>query len=264
VVQLLQVHPSRQDDLVVPERPLVTPSFSTEEYYDVYANHRTRIRVGAGRVRFCSEAIICDAGELDAHEPEAAQLDVSDLPVSVLKFLSPSRYCEVDSELMEFAWRTFAQTNPGWERIQTICEFVHGHLRFDYQQARSNRTAIDAFRERVGVCRDFAHLAITLCRCMNIPARYATGYLGDIGVPIAPDPMDFSAWFEVYLQDRWYSFDARHNCRRIGRILVGIGCDASDVPITTSFGEQSLDHFEVFTEEIGPTAVSRALMSEAA
>jgi transglutaminase-like putative cysteine protease len=152
--------------------------------------------------------------------------------------------------LMDFAWRTFSQTRPGWERVQAICDFVHGHLQFDYQQARSDRTALEAFRERVGVCRDFPHLAITLCRCLNIPARYATGYLGDIGVPPVPDPMDFSAWFEVCLQGQWYTFDARHNRRRIGRVLIGLGRDAADVPITMSFGQQSLEVFRVIAEEI--------------
>ena len=131
-----------------------------------------------------------------------------------------------------------------------MCDFVHGHIRFDYQQARTNRTALDAFRERVGVCRDFTHLAVTLCRCLNIPARYVTGYLGDIGVPPLPDPMDFSAWFEVYLDGRWYAFDPRHNRRRIGRIVVGRGRDAGDVPITMVFGPQTLEKFKIITEEV--------------
>jgi transglutaminase-like putative cysteine protease len=178
------------------------------------------------------------------------QSDISTLPVSVLGFLLSSRYCEVDSELMNFAWSNFRHHQPGWERVQAVCDFVHGHIQFDYQRARADRTALEGFRERVGVCRDFAHLAITLCRCLNIPARYATGYLGDIGVAPAPDPMDFSAWFEVYLQGHWYTFDARHNRRRIGRVLMGRGCDASDVPITMSFGRQSLEAFNVVTEEL--------------
>jgi transglutaminase-like putative cysteine protease len=164
----------------------------------------------------------------------------------------PSRYCEVDSELLDFAWRTFGGTPTGWPRVQAICDFVHGHIRFDYMQARANRTALDAFRERVGVCRDFAHLAITLCRCLNIPARYATGYLGDIGVPPVPDPMDFSAWFEAYLGGHWHTFDPRHNRRRIGRTLIGRGRDAGDVPITMVFGEHLLESFSVITEEINP------------
>ena len=183
-----------------------------------------------------------------------------------LEFLLPSRYCEVDSELMDFAWRTFGQTKPGWQRVQAICDFVHSHLRFDYQQSsRRSHRACDGFRERVGVCRDFTHLAITLCRCMNIPARYATGYLGDIGVPADPNPMDFSAWFEVFLQGRWYTFDARHNRRRIGRVLIGLGRDAADVPITMAFGKQSLEVFRVLTEEIVDfAAISDGLIVKAA
>jgi transglutaminase-like putative cysteine protease len=250
VIHLLHVHPARRSDLVEPERFGTYPDLPVEEYYDRFGNHRGRICAPAGPVKLFSEAIIRDSGELDAYAPHAAQLSVSDIPTNILEFLLPSRYCEVDSELMDFAWRTFRQTNPGWERVQAICDFVHQHLQFNYQQARSNRTALDGFRERMGVCRDFAHLAITLCRCMNIPARYATGYLGDIGVPADPNPMDFSAWFEVYLQGQWYTFDARHNRRRTGRVLIGLGRDAADVPITMAFGKESLELFQVFTEEI--------------
>jgi transglutaminase-like putative cysteine protease len=250
VIHLLHVHPSRRSDLVEPERCWTEPALPVEEYYDIFGNHRGRLRAPAGSVRFVSEAVIRDSGALDMYVPNAAQMDVCEIPASTLEFLLPSRYCEVDSELMDFAWRTFARTRPGWERVQAICDFVHGHLQFDYQQARTDRTALEVFRERVGVCRDFTHLAITLCRCLNIPARYATGYLGDIGVPPAPDPMDFSAWFEVYLQGQWYTFDARHNRRRTGRVLIGLGRDAADVPITMSFGKQSLEVFRVFTDEI--------------
>jgi transglutaminase-like putative cysteine protease len=172
------------------------------------------------------------------------------LPLDTLAFVLPSRYCEVDSELLDFAWSTFASTLLGWPRVRAICDFVHQHIRFDYMQARANRTALEAFRERVGVCRDFTHLAITLCRCLNIPARYVTGYLGDIGVPPSPGPMDFSAWFEVFLGQRWYTFDARHNARRIGRVVIGRGRDAGDVPITMAFGKHRLEHFEVTTEQV--------------
>ena len=265
VIHLLHVHTSRRSDLVEPERVATYPDLPVEEYDDRFGNHRGRICAPAGPVRLFSEAVIRDSGELDAYAPDAAQLDVSEIPAPVLEFLLPSRYCEVDSELMDFAWRTFRQTNLGWERVQAICDFVHGHLHFDYQQARSDRTALEGFHERVGVCRDFTHLAITLCRCMNIPARYGTGYLGDIGVPADPNPMDFSAWFEVYLQGGWYTFDARHNRRRIGRVLIGLGRDAADVPITMAFGKQSLDLFRVFTEEIVDfAAVSDALIVKAA
>jgi transglutaminase-like putative cysteine protease len=264
VIHLLHVHPSRRSDLVEPERFETYPELPVEEYYDRFGNHRGRISAPPGLVRLCSEAVIRDSGELDAYAPDAGQSDISEIPGPLLEFLLPSRYCEVDSELMDFAWRTFGRTKPGWQRVQAICDFAHRHLRFDYQQARSDRTALEGFRERVGVCRDFTHLAITLCRCMNIPARYATGYLGDIGVPAVPDPMDFSAWFEVYLQGRWYTFDARHNRRRIGRVLIGLGRDAADVPITMSFGKQSLDLFQVVTEEIVDFAAVGARIAEAA
>jgi transglutaminase-like putative cysteine protease len=203
-----------------------------------------------GNIRFINEAVIRDLGEPDPCFPAELQNDVTSLPLETLAFVLPSRYCEVDSELLDFAWSTFGSTPTGWHRVQAVCDFVHRHIRFDYLQARSNRTALEAFHERVGVCRDFTHLAITLCRCLNFPARYATGYLGDIGVPATPDPMDFSAWFEVFLGNRWYTFDARHNARRIGRVVIGRGRDAGDVPIAMAFGRHTLEHFRVTTEEI--------------
>jgi transglutaminase-like putative cysteine protease len=193
---------------------------------------------------------VWDSGKTDARAPLAEAVDVGKLPPETLPFLLPSRYCEADSELMTFSWARFGKFASGWAKVEAICDFVHNHLRFDYQQARSNRTALDAFQERVGVCRDFTHLGITLCRCLNIPARYVTGYLGDIGVAPMPDPMDFSAWFEVYLGGRWYSFDARHNQPRIGRIVIGRGRDAADVPIIMTFGRHCLNRFEVITEEL--------------
>jgi transglutaminase-like putative cysteine protease len=264
VIDLLHVHPSRRSDLLAPERFTTDPELPVEEYYDRFGNHRGRVLAPPGRLRFTNEAVIRDSGQPDVYAPGATQLEASEIPTDLLEFLLPSRYCEVDSELTDFAWRTFMQAKPGWERVQAVCDFVHGHLQFNYQKARADRTALDAFRERVGVCRDFAHLAITLCRCLNIPARYATGYLGDIGVPPVPDPMDFSAWFEVYLQGKWYTFDARHNRRRIGRVLMGLGCDASNVPITMSFGKQSLEAFSVITEEIDLAAVPEELIVRAA
>jgi transglutaminase-like putative cysteine protease len=216
VVCVLRVHPSREGDLVSAEKFRLEPELPVEEYVDGFGNHCGRVNSHGGVIRFLNDAIIRDPGALDAYAPDATQHDIREIPVETLHFVLPSRYCEVDSELLDFAWRTFSNTPAGWPRVQAICDFVHGHLRFDYLQARANRTALEAFRERVGVCRDFTHLAITLCRCMNIPARYTTGYLGDIGVPPDPNPMDFSAWFEVYLGSHWHTFDARHNRRRIG------------------------------------------------
>jgi transglutaminase-like putative cysteine protease len=250
VIFVLRVHPSRKSDLVEREHFRVEPNLPVEDYFDSFQNHCGRINAPCGVVRLQNAAVIRDCGEPDKSAPDVGQSQISDLPISTLSFMLPSRYCEVDGELLNFAWDTFQKSAPGWPRVQAICDFVHEHLRFDYMQARANRTALEAFRERVGVCRDFTHLAITLCRCLNIPARYVTGYLGDIGVPRDPNPMDFSAWFEVFLGDQWYTFDARHNCRRIGRVVIGRGRDAGDVPITMVFGQHMLEQFEVVTEEM--------------
>jgi transglutaminase-like putative cysteine protease len=250
IVFVLRVHPSRKTDLIEGEDFRVEPSLPVEDYFDIFQNHCGRVNAPSGVVRFRNNGIIRDSGEPDIFEPGVGQSEICDLPISTLTFVLPSRYCEVDSELLDFAWNTFQKTPHGWARVQAICDFVHGHLRFDYLQARSNRTALEAFREKVGVCRDFTHLAITLCRCLNIPARYVTGYLGDIGVPPDPNPMDFSAWFEVFLGQQWYTFDARHNHRRIGRIVIGRGRDAGDVPIAMVFGRHTLEHFEVTTQEV--------------
>ena len=252
LIYLLHVHPSRRDDLVAPENVSISGGLQAEEYLDSFGNHCGRVNVPAGlpTVRLSSDTLIRDSGELDEVNVEARQHDPTELPFSTLQFLLPSRYCEVDSELLAFAWNRFGNVAPGWARVEAICAFVHGHLRFDYKTARPTRTALDGYREREGVCRDFTHLAVTLCRCMNIPARYCTGYLGDIGVPPVPGPMDFSAWFEVFLGDRWYTFDARHNRRRIGRVVMARGRDAGDVPLTMCFGPNSLTRFDVITDEV--------------
>jgi transglutaminase-like putative cysteine protease len=250
IVFLLRVHSSRESRLVEGENFRIEPELEVEDYLDAFGNRCGRVNAPAGTIRFLNHAIILDSGEPDAYAPELEESGLGEIPTDTLSFVLPSRYCEVDSELLDFAWKRFAAITPGWARVQAICDFVHSHIRFDYQMARANRTALDAFKERVGVCRDFTHLAITLCRCLNIPARYVTGYLGDIGVPPLPDPMDFSAWFEVYLGGRWYSFDARHNQRRIGRIVIGRGRDAVDVPITMVFGSHQLEKFSVVTEEL--------------
>ena len=250
VLFCLRVHPSRRKDLVSGEKFRISPKGPFEEYTDGYGNRCGRVQCKPGVVRFVNRGIIRDSGMLDAFAPHAFQEEIFRLPSESLVYLLPSRYCEIDSELSDFAWANFAAAPAGWARVQRICDFVHGHIQFDYMKARSNRTALEAFRERVGVCRDFTHLAIALCRCMNVPARYVTGYLGDIGVAPAPDPMDFSAWMEVYLGGRWYAFDPRHNRRRIGRIVVARGRDASDVALTTVFGKHQLAGFSVVTEEV--------------
>ena len=252
LVYLLHVHPSRRDDLMAPEKIQITPEVAVDEYLDGFGNLCGRVNVPAGvlGVRFRHQAVVRDSGLVDAADWSAYQHDPTELPAATLQFLLPSRYCEVDSELLQFAWNQFGNTPKGRPRVQAICDFVHQHIRFDYQNARPTRTAVEGFRERTGVCRDFTHLAVTLCRCMNLPARYATGYLGDIGIEPVRSPMDFSAWFEVFLGDRWYTFDARHNIPRIGRVVMARGRDAGDVPIMMAFGQNTLTRFEVTTYEV--------------
>jgi transglutaminase-like putative cysteine protease len=218
-------------------------------YRDVYGNVCTRALMPPGRTTFSADFLIQDSGEPDRSSPDAAQHAIEDLPDATLLYLLPSRYCETEG-LSDLAWSLFGQTPLGWPRVQAIVDYVHQRIRFGYPNARATRTAAEAHYEQVGVCRDFAHLAVALCRCMNIPARYCTGYLGDIGVPPAAAPMDFSAWFEVYLGDGWHVFDARHNQPRIGRIMMAYGRDAADVAITTSFGSARLAKFEVVTDEV--------------
>ena len=252
LIYLLHVHPSRRDDLLSPEIIEITPGLQPDEYLDAFGNQVGRVNAlyGTGQVRFRSEAVVQDSGLPDPTDWSAHQHDPTELPPATLQFLLPSRYCEVDSELLPFAWNRFGSTPLGWARVQAICDYVHDRIRFDYNAARSTRTAVEGHREQVGVCRDYTHLAVTLCRCMNIPARYCTGYLGDIGIPPVRYPMDFSAWFEVFLGDKWHTFDARHNVPRIGRIVMARGRDAGDVPITMAFGRNALTRFDVTTHEV--------------
>jgi len=250
MVLMLHLHPSIAAKSQGSERFQVLPGVPTSEYLDVYGNRCSRVFMPAGLVTFRHQAIVDDDGQPDVQMRNAYQHPVQDLPQETLLFLLASRYCEVDSELKEIAWMVFGKGPAGWPLVQAICDFVHSHIRFDYQLARSNRTALEVFRERVGVCRDFMHLAVTFCRCLNIPARYCTGYLGDIGVPPVDAPMDFSAWFEVYLGGRWFAFDARNNTPRIGRILIARGRDAADVAMTTTFGINQLQSFTVRTDEV--------------
>jgi transglutaminase-like putative cysteine protease len=249
MVLMLNVHPSRALDVIKPDHLRITPSLPVARYTDAFGNICTRLVAPPGQVEISTDALVWDSGLPEAVEPNARQHEVAELPHDALVFLLASRYCETD-RLMQDAWARFGKTPLGWPRVQAICDFVHSHVRFGYQHARATKTATEVAVERRGVCRDFAHLAITLCRCMNIPARYCTGYLGDIGVPPEPEPMDFSAWFEVYLGGRWYSFDARHNTPRIGRIVMARGRDAADVAISTTFGPNLLKRFVVHTDEV--------------
>jgi transglutaminase-like putative cysteine protease len=252
MVIMLNIHPSRVHDLVGPEVIVTEPHVPIRHYHDSFGNFCGRLTAPAGGIRLLGSALVRDSGLPDEVAPDAQQLAIEDLPDECLLYLMASRYCETD-KLGDVAWGLFKDTPPGWARVQAIVDFVHNHLTFGYDHARPTKTAHDAFVERKGVCRDFAHLAVTLCRCMNIPARYVTGYLGDIGVPPDPAPMDFSGWFEAYLSGKWYTFDARHNEPRIGRILMGTGRDAADVALTTSFGGLQLKTFTVFTDEVPET-----------
>jgi transglutaminase-like putative cysteine protease len=256
MVLMLNVHPSRAADIIEPDQLRIAPTLPLTRYLDEFGNVCTRLVAPAGELTISTDALIADSGLPDAVAPVARQYEVAELPHETLVFLVGSRYCETE-RLMEEAWSRFGNTLPGWPRVQAICDFVHSHVHFGYQHARATRTAADVMVERRGVCRDFAHLAITLCRCMNIPARYCTGYLGDINVAPEPEPMDFSAWFEVHLGSRWYTFDARHNVPRIGRIVMARGRDAADVAFSTTFGANMLKRFIVRTEKAEPSGIER-------
>ena len=251
LLALLYTHPSRAPTLQAPDQLRAEPAVAIEEFTDSFGNRCGRLLAPGGKLRLFNDTVVTDSGQPDPVYPEAVQHAVEELPTEVLPFLLASRYCEVD-RMSEIAWQLFGQSPPGWPRVQAVCDWVHGHVEFGYAFARPTKSAHDVYEERKGVCRDFTHLAITLCRCLNIPARYATGYLGDIGVPLSPSPMDFSAWFEVYLGGAWRTFDARHNAPRIGRVLMACGRDAVDVALTTSFGPTTLELFKVWTDEVSP------------
>src|SRR5579864_4751512 len=262
VVALLNVHPSRELDLREPDELHIEPSVATGQYLDRFGNRSTRFLASAGKLRLWNSTLIQDSGERDEVNYLARQHPVVELPFDNLTYLMSSRYCEVD-RLSNNATELFGNTAPGWGRVQAIVNWIHGRVQFGYQYASATKTALDVYTERSGVCRDFQHLAITFCRCMHIPARYVTGYLGDIGVPPQPASMDFSAWFEVFLEDRWWTFDARHNTRRIGRVMIASGRDAADVAMTTSFGMAELVKFTVVTNEVRDVAPFQHLRSHA-
>ncbi len=249
MMAMLSLHPSRNKDLRSLHRITATPEMPMYDYLDAFGNVCTRVTMPAGGVTLACDFTIEDSGDPDAVVCDAVQHPVQDLPDDVLVYLLGSRYCETD-RLQATAWSLFGQSAPGWGRVQAIVDFAHAHVEFGYHHARPTKTAWDAYQEQQGVCRDFAHLAITLCRCMNIPARYCTGYLGDIGIPPVDAPMDFSAWFDVYLGGAWHTFDARHNRPRIGRILMARGRDATDTALTTTFGQTRLASFVVHTDEV--------------
>lgn len=249
MILMLNAHYSRASDMVIPDHLTTNPPLPVTGYRDCFGNWCNRIVAPPGRILIKGAGMIYDPGKADVVMPNACQYPVQDLPEETLTFLLGSRYCETD-RLSEIAWSLFGQTAPGWQRVQAICDFVHRHIEFGYQNARPTKTAWEAYNERTGVCRDFAHLAVTFCRCMNIPARYCTGYLGDMGQPPPYSPMDFAAWFEAYLGGRWYTFDPRNHVPRIGRVLIARGRDAADVAIATTFGTATLESFKVWTDEV--------------
>ncbi len=253
IILVLNVHESRASDLIVPDRLSTEPAIPIKGYRDGFGNQCHRIVAPAGRLRLTTDAIIRDSGKPDEVVTDARQHPVEDLPENTLVFLLGSRYCETDL-LSPTAWQLFGGTTPGYPRVQAICDYVHNHIAFSYQNARPTRSAWDAFNERSGVCRDYAHLAIAFCRSMNIPARYCTGYLGDVGTEPPFPPGDFAAWFEAWIGGRWHIFDPRNNVPRMSRVLMARGRDASDVAITTTFGPNFLESFKVWTDEIPGTS----------
>ena len=258
MILTLNVHFTRVSDLVGRDDLVFDPPVPMAGYRDSFGNWCTRIVAPQGRLRITAYAIVNDCGIPDLIVPQAQQMPVQKLPEDTLLFLLGSRYCETD-RLSETAWKLFAQAPTGWGRVQAICDFVHNHITFGYEHARVTRTALEAFNEKTGVCRDYAHLAVAFCRCMNIPARYCTGYLGDIGMPPPYGPMDFAAWFEAFLDGQWYTFDARNNMPRIGRVLIARGRDAADVAISNTFGPNQLTSFRVWTDEVNAGAADRPM-----
>ncbi len=245
---MLNIHYTRAADILVPDIMTTTPAVPTTAYRDSFGNWCTRMLAPAGDIRIAGAGTVLDSGLPDPVLPGAWQHQVEDLPDDALMFLLGSRYCETD-ELSDIAWRLFGDTAPGWARVQAVCDFVHNHIAFDYAQARPTKTALQVYQEGTGVCRDFAHLGVAFCRCLNIPARYCTGYLSDLGEAPPFSTMDFAGWFEAYLSGAWHTFDPRNNVPRRGRILIGRGRDATDVAITNTFGPNTLLSFKVWTDE---------------
>ncbi|MDH3715172.1 MAG: transglutaminase family protein [Gammaproteobacteria bacterium] len=249
VILLLNVHFTRVADLAMPDHILVDPGVSISGYRDGFGNWCSRILAPKGHVLISADSIVRDTGQPDPVVSHAEQVRVEALPEETLVFLLASRFCDSD-RLLDLAWALFGTTEPGWARVQAVSDFVHRHITFGYEHARVTRTASEAYQERCGVCRDYAHLAVAFCRALNIPARYCTGYLSDVGMPLPHPPGDFAAWFEAYLGGQWYTFDPRNNVPRIGRILMARGRDAADVAISTTFGPNTLQSFRVWTDEI--------------
>ena len=249
VILMLSVHFTRVSDLAIPDHMVVKPSVPISGYRDGFGNWCNRILAPMGGMVISADFTVRDTGKPDSVATDAGQVRIEDLPEEALVFLLASRFCDSD-RMLDLAWSLFGGTEPGWTRVQAICDYVHQHITFGYEHARASRTASQAYQEGLGVCRDFAHLAVTFCRAMNIPARYCTGYLSDVGTPRPHPPGDFAAWFEAYLGGHWHTFDPRNNVARVGRVLMARGRDAADVAIATTFGPNTLEQFRVWTDEI--------------
>ncbi len=249
MVLMLYVHPEQAHVLQKPEAIYCDPPVPLTGYVDAFGNRCARVFAPAGKLKLTYDNVAFDTGEPEPSIEGKILHPVHDLPADVIQFLLPSRYCEVD-RMTDMAWKLFGQIPPTWERVKAVVDWAHGHIEFGYPYASPTKSAFDVCSEKKGVCRDYMHLAITMLRALNVPARYATGFLGDIGVPFTPAPMDFSAYLEVYLSGRWWAMDARNNERRIGRIKQAHGRDAVDVALTTSFGPTTLEKFVVVTEEM--------------
>ena len=248
-ILMLNINYSRASDLIVPDHVIVTPPSPMKAYRDGFGNWCMRVKAPAGKVTFATSARLNDSGLPDPTVKDAYQVPVESLPDDALVYLLPSRFCDSD-KLLDLAWTLFGTTTPGWTRVQTICDYVNARITFGYQHARPTRNASEAYQESIGVCRDYAHLAVAFCRALNIPARYCTGYLGDSGMPPPYPPGDFAAWFEAYLGGQWHTFDPRNNTPRIGRVLIARGRDAADVAMVTTFGPNTLDNFKVWSDEV--------------
>ena len=251
-ILMLNIHFTRVAGLAAPDHIIVKPPVPISGYRDGFGNWCCRILAPAGKVSISTDAIVTDTGKPDPVVANATQVPVEDLPEEALVFLLASRFCDSD-QLLDLAWKLFGSAKPGWGRVQAICDFVHKRIAFNYEHASATRTASQAYAEKRGVCRDYAHLAVAFCRALNIPARYCTGYLGDVGTPPPYPPGDFAAWFEAYIGGHWYTFDPRNNVPRIGRVLIARGRDAADVAMTTTFGPNRLEGFKVWTDEVADT-----------
>jgi transglutaminase-like putative cysteine protease len=249
IILMLNIHFTRVSDLAMPDHIVLNPSVPITGYRDGFGNWCSRILAPTGNMLISTDCVVNDTGRPDPVVSDARQIPVEELPEATLVFLLASRFCDSD-RMLDLAWSLFGTAKPGWARVQAICDFAHQHITFGYEHARVTRTAYDAYQERIGVCRDYAHLAVAFCRALNIPARYCTGYLSDVGTPTPYPPGDFAAWFEAYLGGQWHTFDPRNNVPRMGRILLARGRDAADVAITTTFGPNTLQGFRVWTDEV--------------